>query len=313
MAEFALPDTSNQDIIDKLCVGGLDVTLRKIFRRGCLTNEEITNLALQLGLERRLDRALTYRETQGLKAPLLQEGSFARLVRGHCSDRLSLTQDYLRQEGLFDDVSFAIVDSGWVGSMQKTLSRLLNRETEGYYFGLYELPAEAKTEQYHTFAFAPWRDVGIKTRFSNCLFEAVCSSPNGMTVGYERRTDGKVAPVYEEAANPNADRIRGNAEAISKATLSAGGDRTISSLLRLMSQPTEAEADLYGTYLFSDDVNSNELREVASGKLNNSAWPEGLAVRTQKGIGQKMSLAAVSGRKRLTYLRKAVLHRSVYR
>ena len=80
-----------------------------------------------------------------------------------------------------------------------------------------------------------------------------------------------------------------------------------------MSRPTETEAALYGNYLFSDDVNSNTLQEVASGSLSNSAWPEGLAVRTKKGFGQKAGLAEVSMRKQLTYVRKKVMHRSVYR
>ena len=124
MAEFALPDTTDRDIIDKLCVGGIDVTLRKIFRRGGLTDEEIKNLALKLGQSRQLDRVMTYRQTQAIKAPLLEEGSFVKLVRSHCSDCLSLTQEYLRQEGLQDDIPFAIVDSGWVGSIQQTLSHL---------------------------------------------------------------------------------------------------------------------------------------------------------------------------------------------
>lgn len=311
MAEFVLPDTTDRDIIDKLCVGGIDVTLRKIFRRGGLTDEEITSLALQLGQSRQLDSKMTYRQTQAIKAPLLDDGTFARLVKSHCSDRLSLTQDYLRQEGLFDDIPFAIVDSGWVGSIQKTLAHLLNRDIEGYYFGLYELPTDAKAEQYHTFAFAPWQDVGIKTSFSNCLFEAVCSSPMGMTVGYQRSEDERIVPVYEKDENPNADRIQANAEVIRTAQMPEGGD--MQSLLCLMSHPTEAEAALYGDYLFCDDVNSTALQEVALGSFNNSAWPEGLSVRTKKGFGQKAFLAAVSMRKRLTYVRKEVLHRSVYR
>lgn len=311
MAEFALPDTTDRDIIDKLCVGGIDVTLRKIFRRGGLTDEEIKNLALKLGQSRQLDRVMTYRQTQAIKAPLLEGGSFVKLVRSHSSYCLSLTQEYLRQEGLQDDIPFAIVDSGWVGSIQQTLSHLLHREVEGYYFGLYELPGNVRADQYHTFAFAPWRDVGIKTRFSNCLFEAVCSSPKGMTVGYQRSADGRIAPVYEKDENPNADRVQANADVIRKAQTSSGGD--LQPLLRLMSHPTETEAALYGNYLFSDDVNSNTLQEVASGSLSNSAWPEGLAVRTKKGFGQKACLAEVSMRKQLTYVRKKVMHRSVYR
>ena len=52
---------------------------------------------------------------------------------------------YLEQEGLLDKEKSALVDSGWVGSMQKTLNMVLNKlgreETlTGYYWGLYELP-----------------------------------------------------------------------------------------------------------------------------------------------------------------------------
>ena len=49
---------------------------------------------------------------------------------------------YLRQNGFFDNQRFAVVDSGWLGSVQKTLTQLTDGMIKrggivGYYFGLY--------------------------------------------------------------------------------------------------------------------------------------------------------------------------------
>lgn len=38
------------------------------------------------------------------------------------------TIGYLRQEGLLDNVRYAIVDSGWVGTIQKSMQTLLAQE-----------------------------------------------------------------------------------------------------------------------------------------------------------------------------------------
>lgn len=52
---------------------------------------------------------------------------------------------YLQQEGLLEEVPDAIVDSGWVGSMQMALNEVLasmgrTKPLEGYYWGLYARP-----------------------------------------------------------------------------------------------------------------------------------------------------------------------------
>lgn len=70
------------------------------------------------------------------------------------------TIGYLRQEGLLGNVRYAIVDSGWVGTIQKSMQTLLAQEKPGitltgYYFGLYEYPVNRNNCRYEAYYFMP--------------------------------------------------------------------------------------------------------------------------------------------------------------
>ena len=331
--------------IARLCAGGIDVSLRKILQRGGLTAEDISEIAESLCMTEALDQRLTYAQVKALKPVLCESERLLSMIRHHSVEAYQTTIAYFQQEGLFDHIPCAIVDSGWTGSMQQTLAHLLRsaapereHQTEGYYFGLYELPPEADRRRYHTFFFVPYGDIRRKARFSNCLFEAVFSEPRGMTIGYERK-NGRLISLRETAENPNAGRIRRNITLLKEALEEAAGtyivdtktnvdgsvsegkrkkkDRCredpdirkhLSRLQRLMSHPSPEEAGCLGTYLFSDDVWSTSLQQVAQpltgeeirghhvitrfllmtgigrGALKDSAWIEGSVVNFGRGI-----------------------------
>ncbi len=332
----------NDEAIGRLCTGGIDVTLRKMLRRGGLTQEEIHIVADSLSLKEDLDRKLTYTQTKALEPVLSKSRKLKSFLEHHSVAAYENTIAYFRQEGLFDHLQYAIVDSGWTGSVQQTLSNLLQsadsqkRKLEGYYFGLYELPQGAEPFTYHTFFFAPYRHIKRKACFSNCLFEALISEPRGMTIGYEFR-EGKLISTRETEKNPNSQRIEKNIIAL-KSLLALDCRDQINTLrhaslakkrlTQLMSHPTGAEAECLSTYLFSDDVwstdqqhvgkelTTSEIREhhvckrfllmkgVRKGSLNDSAWIEGSIVRN--GKNKAWHLWHVRLYKALIYLRKWV-------
>ena len=87
-------------------------------------------------------------------------------IATHSKEAYDTTITYFQQEGLFETCKYAIVDSGWTGSLQVTLNHLLDsaeqtkkRNIEGFYFGLYELPKQVEENAYHTFYFAPYKDI----------------------------------------------------------------------------------------------------------------------------------------------------------
>lgn len=332
MAEYHL--LTDAEILDKICVGGVHVTLRKIMSRGGLSPEEIDICATDLGLKGLLDNKLNYSETVAYKNVLITDARLFEYIRSHSKKAYDVAHDYFEQEGLLARDKVSIVDSGWVGTMQQTLANIVGRKVEGYYFGLYELPRGVKEEEYHTFFFAPYKDIGKKVFFSNCLFESIFSAGEGMTCGYEA-LDGSIIPVRETDGNPNEERVMNNVSILQEllqdteyidSIIKNEPEVYVKRMQRIMSYPTKDEAECIGSYLFSDDVNRDSIQELAapltieeignthalrralimkgyySRTLNESAWLEGSIARCDKSV--KYNFLHCRLYKVLIYLRK---------
>lgn len=209
MAEFALVGES---CLDMICLGGIDVTFEKVMKRVGLTDEEAWIVAKELGFEKEYKKILSYQEVMQLKKPLAESKYFLPFVYEYSKKSYKKTIGYFKQEGLLENVPYALVDSGWVGSLQKTLQRLLEyagskREIEGFYFGLYELPKGVKKENYYTYYFSPMTNIKKKVYFSNCLYEAVYSAPHGMTIAYEK-VEEVYQPVFYKEHNLNQAQMK---------------------------------------------------------------------------------------------------------
>lgn len=302
--------------LESVCRGGMEVTPDRILARAGLTQEERTRvlplLRLPFGREEPIPRAALAQVRRALRAC----DPFLACMDRHSRAALPGLAGYLRQEGLLDGIPDAVVDSGWVGSMQKTLGDALARlgrtqPPEGYYWGLYSLPAGADRPAYHPYYFSPEGPLRRKVYFNNNLFEAVFSAPHGMTLGYGREGDAFV-PRFGPVNAGNAafarriepwllEPVRRLAEEPGKPDV--GREReTVYRLLRLfMAAPTPAEVRAFGALGFSDDVTAGEdgalaapltereladlhplgrLRAAGRGEtLRESAWYEGSAVR----------------------------------
>jgi len=266
-----------------ICLGGIDVTFEKIMRRGGLAGDEIKEIARLTGYmdsedARDIGKTLTYQEIKVLREKLGSCEEFLKRVEGHSRENYPRVMGYLEQEGLMDTVSFALVDSGWTGSMQKSLKQLLAgrgsySQIEGYYFGLYEYPAGTDKDTYHTYYFDPSGGLRRKVYFSNSLFECIYSSNEGMTCGYRKR-EGKYVPVLEKQENPNRPYIDKTTEMLCDYTrymaghqgvLSSGRIVTIQKLLyHFMGHPVKEEAQVFGSYVFCDDVTGEKEQTVAA-------------------------------------------------
>ena len=221
--------------LDRICSGGLEVTLERILRRAALTEEEACEVARRIGRRETYREVLNRSQTAELKEILGREPQFLQRVKEHSMEAYENAMGYLQQEGLLSAVPYAIVDSGWVGTCQQTLQRLLQSRmpdirVEGYYFGLYEIPVRADAQDYHGWYFSPRTGLNRKVHFSNSLFEAVCSAEQGMTVGYGRengvcsaeqgivvgydRENGRYLPQLDPAGNPNGAFLRRSLEAL---------------------------------------------------------------------------------------------------
>ena len=207
---------------------------------------------------------------------------FVKIVKENSKEKLPDIQRYFTQEGLLDGGNYAFVDSGWVGSVQKSLNQLLaslgnKKDIPGYYWGLYELPQDVKAEDYYSYYFGPKDKIKHKVYFSNCLFEAVFSAPHGMTLGYQTKNE-KTEPVLDTCpvkrrkfmlqtekylvsyANQLTEQIT-NIEQID----CEKNKKVVYQLLKnFMGNPSKAEAEFYGSLGFSDDVLDHQQQQVAA-------------------------------------------------
>lgn len=173
---------------------------------------------------------------------------------------------YLRQEGLFSDTAYALVDSGWTGSMQKMFRILTGKKQTGYYFGLYSSP-DPENGEFYPYLFDKDTSPFIVSRFNNHLFEALCAAPHGMTAGYEEREGEGVFPIMngEKSLNSESPLLRAQenilydyAEASYMLPEKITDIRERQSfafplLDRLMFRPDKDTARIYGDLRFSDD------------------------------------------------------------
>ena len=208
-----------KESLDQIFLDGIDVTLRKILARAAISGQEAVRAAQAAGASCDLDVILSRREIQRLKPLFFHCPLFWQLVEYHAAKALPAACGYLRQEGLFEDVRWAVADSGWTGSLQETLETLLRaegyqREFCGFYFGLYQLPRDAKESGYHAYYFDVRGKIRRKARFSNSLFECVFSAPQGMTEGYRKNRQGQYVPLRRPALEENFPALRAVEQAV---------------------------------------------------------------------------------------------------
>ena len=201
--------------LERICVGGIDVTFEKIMQRAALTDKEAEEIAALAGYTENYRKVINYHEVMQLKDRLKKIPLLFHYIDSHSKEAYGTAIGYLTQEGLLEQIPYALVDSGWIGTIQQSIEHLLrqrqpDRKLEGYYFGLYEIPEGEGRENYHSFYFTPWGEIKRKVHFSNSLFEAVFSAPEGMTLSY-RTVGGKdkiiYVPVTDSRENLNRERI----------------------------------------------------------------------------------------------------------
>lgn len=378
-----------EEALGYICRGGIDLTMDRILNRAALDEEEkqqvLDNLNEKLKSSFQMKEHLPYAKLQQIRQCLCENVYFRGCLERHSKEALPGLEGYLKQEGLLDDIPSALVDSGWVGSMQKVLneaiqyirqrdiskeaagrrarisdalgvnpgdagqndSKMDEKELEGYYWGLYELPEAVNPSNYHCYYFSPGEHIREKVYFSNCLFETIFSAPHGMTMGYAKKGDTYMpvytqisAAQYEFMKNVEWHIVRYIEQMLpnirTRKDLDCKNDRkTIYKLLRIfMGEPTGMEAELFGRHRFSDDVLDDGNRQIAEqmteeeltsnhiwnkiramcgwkdAYVKESAWYEGSAVRNGQHV--KKHLRRYAAYKYLLYMRKKRLWRKIY-
>ncbi|MGN0481374.1 MAG: hypothetical protein ACI4EV_07365 [Lachnospiraceae bacterium] len=332
--------------VDRICVGGIDVTFEKIMARAGISHGQALAVAAQCGYDKKFSEVISYQEIMDLKKVLADSTEFLDYVYEQSELAYSEAIGYLKQEGIFDDVSFAVVDSGWIGTLAESVKNLGKSvltpdkaekfKIDGYYFGLYDLPGNGDKSSYKSFYFGKRDNIKRKVYFSNSLFEAIFSAPEGMTHHYELH-DGRYIPVTAMAHNSNCNRIRGYGQKLEiylqcftdKADVNdtLPDMRMVEKLLfKFMAKPSDAEIKEFGDIMFCDDVLENSLQKVSAdlsyeeikkqrfmskmmmafgikkGVIHESAWLEGSIVKNGNAVKSGLRHAAFC--KYIVYIRK---------
>lgn len=218
-------------------------------------------------------------------------------IKNNAKEKYENIIGYFEQNGLFDDKRVALVDSGWLGSVQKTLTELISDKTDtgritGYYFGLYR----KKSDSYRSFLFDVSDAYKYVPTFCNNLFECFCSAPHGMTTGYTVADNG-VQPITAEANGYIAQAAATQTETAVRFTAYAcEGDAAISEkrlkelaarlIKALMYRPDMEEAEIFGAFPFCDDATEISVQPLAcdSGKSINNILFLNRILRKRKGL-----------------------------
>lgn len=309
--------------VDLLCSGGIDITFAKIMRRSNLTREEAELTAKETGYEEKQTDILHVGQLSELKAKLKSSKAFLERVYAHSKEKYPSARAFLERSGILDNVPFAIVDSGWIGTLQQSIAMIAGRKIKGYYYGLYEIPEDADPSDYSYYYFGPVGYVKRKTCFSNSLFETVFSAPEGMTIGYT----GMGEPVFDKNKNPNRGKLLREeklmaafAEAFRRHRKEAAKEDALQMTEELfsaaMARPGTTELEAFGNRIFCDDILEMQPQPVAaelSGAqikrvrvlnkaltvagirkkaINESAWLEGSILRASRNVKSDLRHAA---------------------
>lgn len=289
--------------LEYICLGGKELNFIKILQRAGLTQNECKIVSNDMGMP--LERQLTYQEVQAMKVTLKESTVFMNYMLKHSRESYRYCIEYLKQEGLMKLDGVAIVDSGWTGSMQYTLAKLLGSvggETSmlrGYYFGMYH-SVKGHEDQYKTYFFSNRKSFMNKVNFNNNLFEAIYGAPHPMTESYEWSEDKqKVIPKFFAKENPNKRFIEIEEVYLTEYLNNILKETTIDNLYgyidrkdflklmkRLMMHPTDEEIYIYGSLMFSDDTSEHTVYQLAEPLTEEELKKISILARVASKIGK---------------------------
>lgn len=300
--------TDHRRALSQLCGKVLSPTLEVVLRQAGLSPEERAGVLGELAVSGK--RPLSPGERRALFQKLKACPRFLFLMDRNSRQALPGLAGYLRQEGLLEGIPWALVDSGWMGSIQETLAQALAllgaaQGPRGYYWGLYRAP---QLGRWACYSFSPGRELKRQAGFCPGFFEAALAAPQGMALGYEERRGrfiprlgdpphgGTLSQELEELfADYGEKLLQEGAPRNLLGRAAAELPRVCSLLEQLMTWPTRQEASAFGALPFWDSPLEGAAGPLASPPGGKSPWPEGSAALY--GKCPKQELAALRARR----------------
>lgn len=262
-----IPET---EMMDLLLHRGTNLTVLHILERAALSAAQLAQVLSEINVSD-ADSPLSENDYAAVCLKLRQSAAFRKAVLQNSRAAYADTMAYFAQEGLTDGTPFGIADTGWTGSMQRSLRQLSEEipPITGFYFGMFARPKEKEDGEYDTWYFSADSSISDRTKFSNNLFECLCAAPHGMTTGYRRDAQGRMVPIRRqtETDTPMMKTVEAQvsicrefarrcAPLINFQSFSAAPMHRISRKLlqALMYCPSAEEAEGFAVFRFCDDV-----------------------------------------------------------
>jgi predicted HAD superfamily hydrolase len=256
-------------------------SLRKVFALLDLSIDSFEQVLDTAGFGRaRWDEHLD-REEQGFVQQLFLKSPIAEAIVSNSRKKRELAISYLEQERFLDGVPAAIVDIGWYGNLQRSLTEILTLaghrcEVTGFYFGLLaknRLSAESNYLSY-------WNQLSearFRIREQNlAMFELFTAGTHGSVMGYEQMGE-KIRPVLNHSRNLAAEEwglhILQQAAcqfasvlltAINRESLPVPEYRQITARVYdlFYKHPSKEEARVWGSFKYSEDPSESSVEQM---------------------------------------------------
>jgi FMN phosphatase YigB (HAD superfamily) len=266
--------------------GGSSLTVGAIARRLNFDLHEFLGLLARAGWRRADgDSPLAGSQLTALREALRSPIALAA-VRERVNACRAVLSDYLRAEGIADGTPYAVVDVGWNGRLQRSLSRVLAAAgarpaggTVGLYFGLCRRARAFPDDRLLAYAYDFERDgQHLEGVLTGPLIEQFTEADHGTLTGYAAARGG-VTPVLREARNEAALRwgfehqqqgVARFAQEFMRLREAAGPveprhwrDAALVLLAAFSLAPSAEEARVFGAFPKTDTQSHDDARELA--------------------------------------------------
>ena len=115
-------------------------------------------------------------------------------ILGKASDEKKLIEEYFTQEGIYDDINYAMVDVGWKGSGMEAFNKIVNRKVRSFYWGTFSHYRNKYSGIFNTYNY----NMRLPLFMITLVEDYFSASPQFSTIGYSRKDS--VEPVFDESS-----------------------------------------------------------------------------------------------------------------